>query len=63
MGADSQFDQNFDACRGERPLRDTTSTPNRSDQTQDSLTPSPEQSEDCCKSLKLVKAPNEMVDG
>lgn len=56
MGADSQFDQNFDACRGKRP-------PNHSDQTQDSLTPSPEQSEDCCKSLKLVKAPNEMLEG
>lgn len=57
MGADSQFDQNFDTdtCRGKRPLRDITSTPSHSDQTQDTLTPSPEQHEDYSKSLKLVK--------
>ena len=62
MGADSQFDQNFDACRGKRPLRGTTITPSHSDQSQDILTPRPEQYEDWTKSLRLVKALNEMSD-
>lgn len=40
----------------------TTSMPGCSKQTQDILTPSSEQHEDCSKPLKLVKASNEMLD-
>lgn len=62
MGANSQFDQNFSACGGKRPLRATNSTPSHSNQIQDTLTPSPEQYEEWSKPLRLVNAPNEMLD-
>lgn len=62
MGADSQFDQNFDTCRGKRPLSGIQPALPAIPTRLRTLTPSPEQYEDCSKTLKLVKAPNEMLD-